>query len=406
MGYNISNRKYRFNITNSIKWVVLGIFALTPIFTIQESLALIFGGLSSQIEIMTPLYIKLIKDLSFIVLIFLSTVYIFYSKKILKINLFIILYTVLLLLIAYLFKDDLNIYLAGVRWIMPLILVFLLTPFITKDIIEKIFYVGFYLFCLHFLLQIFQLFFAVHWFGVNRFGLSARNPGVFSMPNTSAFFTIMILFLSMFYAKNLKLKNIIFTLAPISIFLTASGTGVTVYIAIVCLYLMRKKFFVLLPLFVIILFFIIPLTLEDLTGRLDVIEASFATRWIIFIELLKNSNFFSTSFGYATNTGILLSSFNKVDYNAFIADSTYTSILSNLGLITFIFVIFFIIISAFLTWLNKDKELLIFITIFTLYSATIIVFEAYPMNLLFAVLAAYYLRNYKIEKLENLNNPQ
>lgn len=388
----------RFSISKSIKIIILIAFILTPIFTIQESIALIFGGINSQTEALTSIYIKLIKDLSFILLIFLAIIGIFYSKKLFKANIFLILYTIFLIFVGYLFNDNLMIFLAGVRWLIPFLLILFLIPFITKDIIVKIAYIGFYIFIFHFLVQIMQLFFAGGWFGINTLGLSVRNPGIFFIPSTSAFFTILILFLTMFYLDNSKLRNIIFVLSPISIFLTASGTGVVVYIVIICLYLIRKKFFVLLPVFSIILFFIIILTLEDLVGRPDFIELSFGTRWIIFIELLESSSFFSTSFGYATNTGVLIGSLNGINYDAFVADSTYASILSNLGLITFIFVIFFIVVSVFLAWLNKDKEQLIFIIIFTLFSATTIIFEAYPMNLLFAILMAYYLKNYKKEK--------
>lgn len=403
----LKNTALTFSISKSINIIILLAFILTPIFTIKESMALIFGGIISQTEIATPIYIKLLKDLMFIMLILFSILGIFYSKRILKINIFLILYIIFLLLIAYLFKNDLIIFFSGIRWLIPFMLMLLLIPYITKELIIKISYIGFYLFIFHFSIQLFQLFFAGAWFGLNAFGLSARNPGIFFIPSTSAFFTILILFLNMFYMDDQKIKRFIFILSPISVFLTASGSGVVVYMVIVLLYLLKKRYMSLLPILGIVLFLIVFLTLEDIVGRKDFIELSFGVRIMIFLELLQNSDLFSSNFGYATNTGVLIGSFSGVENAAFVADSTYASILGNLGLFTFILVMLFIFLSLFLAWLQKDREKLIFILIYFLFSATTIIFEAYPMNLLFSILMAYYLRNYKNERTyETPNNPQ
>lgn len=394
----LKNTLLTFGISKNINIIILIAFILTPIFTIQESIALIFGGIVSQNEALTSVYIKLLKDFMFILLILLSILGSSYSGKILRINIFLMLYIIFLVFIAYMFKNDFMIFFAGIRWLIPFILMLVLIPYITRELIIKVSYIGFYLFIFHFLIQFFQLFFAGGWFGLNTLGLSARNPGIFFIPSTSAFFTILILFLNMYYMDNPKIKRIIFILSPISIFLTASGTGIVVYIVTSSLYLLKRKYILALPILGIFLFFIVLLTLEDITGRKDFIELSFGVRVGIFLELLQNSELFSSNFGYATNTGILMSSLSGVKNNAFVADSTYSSILGNLGLFTFILVISFIFTSLFLAWLQKDKEKLTFIFIYSLFSATTIIFEVYPANLLFAILMAYYLNIYKKER--------
>ena len=401
-----TNNLLTFSISKSINTIILIAFILIPIFTVQESIALIFGGIASQKEILTPVYIKLLKDFMFILLILLSLLGVSYSGKISKISLFLMLYIVLLIFIAYMFKNDSMIFFAGIRWLIPFILMLFLIPYITNGLIIKVSHIGFYLFIFHFSIQLLQLFYAKSWYGFGTLGLSARSPGIFFIPSTSAFFTILILFFNMYYMDNQKIKKIIFILSLISIFLTASGTGIVVYIVIISVYLLKRKYMLLLPILGVFLFFIVLLTLEDMTGRQD-IGLSFSIRVGIFLELLQNSELFSSNFGYATNTGILMVSSFGVENNAFIADSLYSSILGNLGLFTFILVISSIFISLFLAWLQKDKEKLTFILIYSLFAATTIIFEVYPANLLFAVFMAYYLSNYRKERTyETPNNPQ
>lgn len=202
----LKNTILTFGISKSINIIILIAFILTPIFTVQESIALIFGGIVSQTEALTSVYIKLLKDFMFILLILLSIIGSSYSGKMLKINIFLMLYIIFLVFIAYIFKNDFMIFFAGIRWLIPFILMLVLIPYITKELISKVSYIGFYLFIFHFLIQIFQLFFAGGWFGFNALGLSARNPGIFFIPSTSAFFTVLILFLNMYYMNNPKIK--------------------------------------------------------------------------------------------------------------------------------------------------------------------------------------------------------
>lgn len=384
-----------FRISATIQKLILVVIFLTPVFSIYESLALIFGGLVDNSTALTPTYIKIIKDIVFILLGLGGFVGILRRNRVNRYGLMGLLYFLLVVFTALAYSNNFLIFLAGLRWTFPVLLITFLIPYITKDFLVKIANMLFGLFLLHFLFQIIQLFFAQGWFGRNALGLSLRNPGIFFIPSTAAFFTICVLFFTMFYQPNRVLRRFIFWLSPLSIFLTASGSGVVVYPVIMTIYLVSKKFFKLLPIVVVILLFLAGHTVQDITGRDKVLEGSFATRIEIFVELIKQASLISQNFGYGTNTGVLLANQLGLDLGAVITDSTYASIIANLGLLGLIITLVIVLIFATIAWLNKDKEKLVFVAIFGLFSATTNIVEAFPMNLLFSILVAYYLKNSK-----------
>lgn len=384
-----------FRISATIQKLILVVIFLTPVFSIYESLALIFGGLVDNSTALTPTYIKIIKDIVFILLGLGGFVGILRRNRVNRYGLMGLLYFLLVVFTALAYSNNFLIFLAGLRWTFPVLLITFLIPYTTKDFLVKIANMLFGLFLLHFLFQIIQLFFAQGWFGRNALGLSLRNPGIFFIPSTAAFFTICVLFFTMFYQPNRVLRRFIFWLSPLSIFLTASGSGVVVYPVIMTIYLVSKKFFKLLPIVVVILLFLAGHTVQDITGRDKVLEGSFATRIEIFVELIKQASLISQNFGYGTNTGVLLANQLGLDLGAVITDSTYASIIANLGLLGLIITLVIVLIFATIAWLNKDKEKLVFVAIFGLFSATTNIVEAFPMNLLFSILVAYYLKNSK-----------
>lgn len=384
-----------FRISATIQKLILVVIFLTPVFSIYESLALIFGGLVDNSTALTPTYIKIIKDIVFILLGLGGFVGILRRNRVNRYGLMGLLYFLLVVFTALAYSNNFLIFLAGLRWTFPVLLITFLIPYTTKDFLVKIANMLFGLFLLHFLFQIIQLFFAQGWFGRNALGLSLRNPGIFFIPSTAAFFTICVLFFTMFYQPNRVLRRFIFWLSPLSIFLTASGSGVVVYPVIMTIYLVSKKFFKLLPIVVVILLFLAGHTVQDITGRDKVLEGSFATRIEIFVELIKQASLISQNFGYGTNTGVLLANQLGLNLGAVITDSTYASIIANLGLLGLIITLVIVLIFATIAWLNKDKEKLVFVAIFGLFSATTNIVEAFPMNLLFSILVAYYLKNSK-----------
>ena len=394
---------YRINLKNTINIIILLVLILTPLFSFQESISLIFGGIVNNSTTLTSSYIKGIKDFSFILIILISTILIIKKFSINRILLsFLFTSLIIIILPAFYFHDDIIIFLSGIRWLMPFILALFLINNINQELLYSIGKVLFYLFIVHFILQIFQLFFAGSYFGLNTFGLSIRNPGIFFIPSTAASFTILVLFFSKYYMDKKLVKKLIF-LIPISIFLTASGTGIAVYIIFLFMFYLKKPYLPLTPLVLIFIGVILIFSLDTLSGRAGLMEKSLGTRLIIFRNVLNDGSLLSNNFGYGTSTGLLITNKYGLDFEIAIFDSWYATAIVNLGLlnslIIFILILFLFIYLSF----YKRKEQLLFFIIYLLIGTTTVFTESYPINLLFAILLAYYLRG---KSYKTSNNTQ
>ena len=384
---------YKINIQNTIEKLILLVLVLTPIFSFQESISLIFGGLINNSTALTSPYIKGIKDMAFVIIILFSSLLIVRKYKINKILLISIFLTfIFVLLPAYYYHNNIIIYLSGVRWLMPFVLAFFLIGHISEKLLFKIGIVLYYLFILHFTLQLIQLIFAEGWFGKNSLGLSLRNPGIFFIPSTAAIFSILVLFFSKFYMDK-KRERRLFFLIPISIFFTASGTGVVTFIVFILLYYLKKKLIPLSPFVIMLLSIVLIFSLDFFTGRTGIVEESFGTRIEIFKNNLYNSSYLPTNFGYGTATGYLIENKFGLTFNMVATDSWFASVLVNLGLINSLIIISLLLLYfLILIFIFKDKEKLIFLTMYTLFSLTTVITESFPANLIFAVLLAYYIK--------------
>lgn len=192
--------------------IMLGIL-ITPLLNLGEVLALIKGDIESQSKLYTPIYVKLLKDIIMISLIFfLAQVY---FKKINIFYLLLILFFILDLLVCInytLFFNEGSYIIFGLRWIYPLFILLLGI----KSFNEKYLGKGFektliFIFMVHFIFQIYEMLFASTWFGsVGNFSL--RNPGIFLLPNTGAFFSVIILYWMLFFTKFKKIfkKQLLF----------------------------------------------------------------------------------------------------------------------------------------------------------------------------------------------------
>lgn len=391
----------KFNPKKIIRLIILILVAFTPIFNIGEVLAFISGTIRSQNIIATPIYIKLIKDIGLVSLIFFSSLAIFKKKKVHRLLLLyipLIIFTLFLFAISYLNHPILA--LAGIRWILPVFLSFFLINHVNDKLMAEVAKVLFILILISLSAQVYQLFYASAWYGVNALGLAARVPGIFLIPNTSGFFICLGLFFNyFFYSKNNYNRKLILVLGSISIFLTASGTAIVTLLLIVFTVVAykivkRRNFILFLFLFPQILVILLLATLSllpTLTGRGEgILSISGASRWNQFIEILNDSQLIATEFGKGTNTGIALQANLDVATGSIITDSMYTAIISNTGIIGGVIFLAMILIWLFYTLRSKQLDVICFTMIYSLFSATTPITEAFPMNLLFALGLAYY----------------
>lgn len=383
---------FRINAQKTIPFLVLlGIF-LTPVFTFQEVSSFLSG--SVQAKSSTNIFIKLIKDLIFILIIFISFLKFILNKSLTINKIFLLICFIILTscFLSFLSNNDLISIIAGIRFCIPIILIFALIKYIDLDSQKKISKILFYLFILAFLLQLYQLFFMKHFWGTNPFGLSLRNPGFFAQNNTMAFFSLITLYYNISFENSKTIRKIIFILVPISIFLTASGTGIIVLVAFYMyqLYLKIKKgysSFVFIFLFSII-FIGFLCYLPILINRGSIFRSLFIRLEIIYKNFDLKNFLFSIDFGHATNTGTMLNSkFGFVNKNFYIADSTIAALLTNIGLLGAI-LFYYIIYNV---KINSEKYYF-FVIVFVSFSFTAIIPESYPMNLLFAINIAYFFK--------------
>lgn len=385
------NLSYKINIKSIMARLILIVIILTPLFSIMESIGLILGGIVGNGTALTSPYIKGIKDLVFILLILLSLGDVIKKERIGK-KLFIFLSIIIpcILVPAFFYMKILLIFLSGIRWIIPFILAFFLIEKIDEKLLKQISIILFGLFILHFSMQIVQLFFAQGYFGTNSLGLSVRNPGIFFMPSTSASFTILVLFFCKFYMSE-KLKKKIILLIPISIFLTASGSGIGILMIIVVIYYLKKRYLKLIPFILFVMAFVLVFSLNFLTGRDDLMEESFGTRIDILLDVILSGSLLPQKFGYGTSTGYLIADKYNLEFDMVSTESWYATVIVNLGLINSLFIFLFITKVFFILLKKKDKEKLIFFIIYALFSATTTFTESFPVNILFSVLVGYYL---------------
>jgi hypothetical protein len=387
------------SLKNLVALVCVGILLATPMFSFMEVVALFKGTLSSQTEALTPTFIKALRDLAALMILLIAAVKIVLTRTI---STHVLIYSVFLVLtllgILFSFQSSLFLTISGVRWTTFFFLSFLLIGFADESLLKRISTALFFLFLFHFLIQVLQLFFMQRWYGVNALGLSARSPGMFLIPNTGALFSILCLFFSMFYQWGRLSRGIVFTLVPLSVLLTASGTALFVYVLMMLLFVIHQRYLlVAIPALAIAGVFLFP-ALMLLTGRgQDYIEISLGTRLEIFLDAFRQASIWPIHFGVGTNSGVSFAQTLGLESGAMIVDSTYTSILINLGYSGAIFFIICLLIWGFGVLMLASRELIVFTVMFGAFAVTTILSETFPANLLGAILLGKYLTtNFKI----------
>lgn len=367
--------------------IILG-FLIVPLLSFGEISALFSGALSDQTSSISGL-IKFTKDIIFALLILLGFSYYLIKAKVSRKPLIIFLFSVILIIPSILLSAtaDPLMLLSGLRWFLPFFLVFFIYEAINRKFISKLARVLLLLFFVHLAAQVLQALFASSWYGVSYFGLNARNPGLFLIPNTGAFFTLVLTYFFLFLADfRAKTKLLLIPLCFLSILLTLSGTGFLLFFFVVFFYLFSYKNLILLP---IILVSVIPAFFYGLNLFLSrgdsYIEESGGTRLSIFIDVVNSAGLFSENFGLGTNSYVLLG-------GGMIMDSLYASLLMNTGYFGFLTFVFTFFIALAFSFYSADKKLFTFLLFMAAYAATTILFEAYPMNLMAIVISICFLK--------------
>jgi hypothetical protein len=369
--------------------IVIGLL-LAPFLSVGELHALFNGELLSQSENLTGLF-KTSKDILFILLILLGFVSYLLSNRINKnvIPYFIAVTISVLPAIILSSSNDLTSIASGLRWLLPIILPIFIYRAVNQDLLQALTLYLCALLVLHFFFQIFELFYAYAWYGSSTAGFNLRNPGFFLIPNTGAFFSIAVLYVVLFIGNMSVIRKFIFTmLGSASVFLTMSAAGfATLLIIIIFYYFNRIKsifLFLFLPLFFISTYYFLEFFLSN-RGGFNFIKNSGGPRFDIMVDRFFGADFISSSFGFGTNTFVMLG-------DGAVLDSTYASLLVNLGYFGFFIFIIMLLIALFYSIFTRNKSQFVFLVVFSSFAFTNIVYEVYPVNLIMAVVIVFFIK--------------
>lgn len=395
-----------------IQNIILVFIVFTPVFNISELLQFLQGGVVSVLNFSGLSFLKYLKDIFFFLILFLCIIEVWRTGKFNYYNDVFILFLMLCLgsmVVSLLFVPVLGV-LAGLRMIFSLLLLPFLYRIADKDFTGRVAKTLLAIFIFHFALQLIQVFVIGNlMFGANALGLSKRNPGIYIIPSSAGFFTLVCKY---FFDYHLSIKssirrNILNIMILCSVFLAGSGTTVVAYFVYILVNILNKfdrksKSIIFLPMIglVVVFFSMLPI----LTSR-DDIFLSLLTRLGIAGDVLQPQNvLLSPNFGLGTNIAKIL----KVP-GALVLDSTYTAIIYNIGILGFISYCIFIYRLFSEHFLHTDfatkKQFLGFSCIFLMFSFTVIIFEAFPMNLLFAISLSYFKLNKISEQQEQHLSP-
>ncbi|MDR2010357.1 MAG: hypothetical protein LBQ22_07735 [Bacteroidales bacterium] len=379
------------------QFLLLFLIALTPLLGLPEMIDFL------SIPVTVPvLYVKLPKDILIILIAVLNVFYILYNRnysKRLLVPLFILIIFTLFVLVLSI--NDLQIVIAGIRWILPVFLIFLLYgTTIDTEFLNKVANTVSILILLNIVIQIYEMFNMPPVWGNNYFGLTGRLPGFFSQASPAGIFGAFCFYLIRYYGT-LKYNKIFLMISAISIFLSMSSMGVALFLLLVTVhfFIKSKNEYKLLTIFVFIPVLFAGLTnLDKLTGREEnSTTISGSARIAVLKEQIVSSQFISTKFGQATNTSQNFVRKLDLDNDSFVADSFYTSILTNYGYLFFILFAMYLFYLAIIIFNSKNIPLIMFFIISMVSAISIIVSEIFPMNLLIAILSAYFIKHKQIK---------
>jgi hypothetical protein len=365
---------------------------------IYEVIGLFDGSLGpgSQSIALTPLYLKCLKDFGIALLLSLGCIQMQKDRSAhAPAAFFFLLGMFLVSSLLTVFNQGITTFFVGLRWFLPVLLFYVFYNIRGIDYSQKklvgpitaVFVVGL-------VIQIAQLFLSAGYFGLNSLGLSTRNPGFFLIPSTMASYTCFFTYYVWTFLPRSWMKGIcIFILAPLSIFLTGSGSGILAFFAFLCVtgYFraprwLRRGFLFIAPLGGIALGILLPFV----TQRIGIYDSLLERFYIVGRNIGWDNLLFSANSARGTNSANILNNFlgHSVIEDSFTADSTFTSIAANSGMLAAI--AFFILVYS---RLKPNSEIwLTFISLTSPFLFSTISFEVYPYNILFFLNLAYLCR--------------
>ena len=396
-----------------LRWLLLLSIGLIPLWHIGELINIIStprGFRINQAALYTPWSLVIIKNLLVPAMVFVSFLVCCSRSSRLSYNEIIALFILTaILMFAVLLTPDMSLwqFMAGIRWFLPFFLFIIMISMNDKDLLRQLAYVSFVIMVMNLMMQLWQLgHIPSGWWGtIGGTGLSARNPGFFPLPATSAMFTCFSTLFTFLVVKGLKMRWTLGVLCLISVFLTMSGTGFCVVLIILGTLLAGNYWRILLPVIVPTSYVLTENIISFFRGS-HYFGQSLGTRVNVFSSTLEKKDslawldgpilidwFFSVNFGLGTNAAVLLKNNLGIDITAIATDSFITQLVVNLG--GFSLLIYLILMSSatFLAYISGAKVTVLWLFAIGIFSVTVTITEAFPMFLLVIVAITYSIKN-------------
>ena len=340
----------------------------------------------------TPVYIKMIKDIIIIILI-INSIIIYTSNRFVHqsfIPFIIILLIILQSSLNMLITNNYLNTLAGIRWILPVLLCFLIINQIDQRNMKSIIKILVKLLVVHFLFQLVQnLYYTTalaSTIGASSiFGVVGRPGGLFHNPNGGALFSCLVYY----YLSNydcVSRKYLYKILCIISIIFTASATGMLILLFLIAInFIYRYHLEKILVIFLPFVFIFSLINIGYLSGRgAGIYEGSLGQRAKLLYSAVSEMSLIPLNFGSATSTAFILRKMG-LNIETIAADSTITAILVNFGLWGLIVLLLVYVYTLYASLKIYDKKGISLAVLFLLTSMTMMVFEFFPVNLLLAI---------------------
>lgn len=377
--------------------VLLACFVvLTPLNNCYEVAAMMMGTLSASesagtawTTVLTPIYIKAIKDIFLVLSALLlatslgksfgRTARRFATRPLFALNAFCLIVAVCAL---YSFTVmPATVVLMGIRGYWTIILVYVGASYCDFD--ERRIYPGIIaVFCLHLMLQLAQ--------GLTDVGYNVyfehRSPGIFIIPATAGAFALLA------HYVGIRVNSILLKAASVvSLLLSNSTTGLLILIAYY-IYICRGKFrykLVYYPVYTVVAAGVacwIWLNLGWVSGRGEGASYSAVVRLGLLYAAVSDWNnlLFGHGMGIATSQALLSGTAGAV-----IADNTYVGLLYNAGALPALLMLGFVSVS----FRYFENKLLFFLLLG--YSMTTVIFELNPViQIVLVLLGAHMMKGY------------
>jgi len=389
-------------VTNISKFILSLAVALTVFYGFGEYLGYLGVIEYTRREVVTPLYIKGIKDMSVIIVIL---VIMFFKKfEFNQLNLFILGFYTYIFMFSLLTQNIL-LSLSGIRSFLPILLAVFLSKVITLDFIRDIIRILFYVYVISLIAAIVQFFYGMPIYGTFREKYFFRLTSFFVNPSSFGIFIVVsiYLYLIFLYKKRITLLSIILLIISwFFVILTGSGISIIIMVLTTTLILLsrlRSMFLkqIISTISIFVLIYAI-YNLDKISMRENIYLSGFGR-----LEILKNFFTYSTTeeilfgkgFGIGTNTLFNISPEIAKVYGQ-IPDSLYLSVLYQTGILGIIVFVLVNIIATLRLW-KINKEIALGLIIICISGLTSNILELWPVNLIYSTLLSLGL----IEKNKN-----